>query len=135
MPVNQQGQEYPLTAYPGYSLNDALTSSSGADLFVVPGTSADSQYLASPTPVATSSTTPNIAPANYAYYIVAIILLLGVLKFATEHEKSDMDPKFVGIGVYNFFAVGIMSMLFLVIGKVAFAKYPVPGISQIIAAA
>lgn len=133
MPITTQGQEFALSAGPGYSLQSALINPAADSIYVIPnGAPADANVL---TPPANTQASTAIPGASYQWYIVAIIAFLVILKYASEHEKADMDPKLVGIGVWNFISVGIMSLLFIVIAKVSFAKYPVPGISQIVGAA
>lgn len=40
----------------------------------------------------------------------------------------------VKIGIRNFLIIGIMAILFIVMMKVVTAKYPVPGISNVVQA-
>ena len=81
-------------------------------------------------PAATST-----ANVNYLWYLFGVLVLLAIMKYASEHEKRGFDPQFLGIGVWNFFSVGILAMLFLVTGKAIFNKYPVPGVTGLFNAA
>lgn len=133
MPITTQGQVYPLQSIQGVGIAQALTIPGNASSFISVGTPADSGVI---TPTVVPASSPTVLPqANYVYYLLGIIVLLAVLKYASEHEKSDMDPRIAGIGMYNFVVIGIMAMLFNVSAKVIFAKYPVKGISQIVGAA
>lgn len=81
---------------------------------------------------------PTLQPApktSILWDLAAIVLVIIALKFAVDHEKSGIEPAFVGIGVYNWVAVGLMAMVFLVVAKTLANKYPVPGLSHIINAA
>ncbi len=41
----------------------------------------------------------------------------------------------VKLGIRNFFVIGILALLFIVLGKVVFSKYPVKGVSDLFQAA
>lgn len=134
MPTAADGSYYPLQASPGMGLSSQMVSPS--NLSFNSGTDPSMAIL---DPITTqpnsASTSVQMPSANYTMYIIGIVVLLIVMKFASEHEKSKMDPKIVGIGVWNFMSVGILATLFLVGMKVIMAKYPIPGIAQIIGAA
>lgn len=38
------------------------------------------------------------------------------------------------IGLKSFFVIGICAVLFIVLAKVAFTKFPVPGVSSVVQA-
>ena len=50
-------------------------------------------------------------------------------------DRAMLDFKDVRIGLYNFLAVGLMALLFIVALKAVTAKWHVPGLSEIAAAA
>jgi len=128
MPVDSAGRVYGLNASPGISTSSMLTmSNQGADYGVI-GQESDSGDYATTTVNNASATLP---PANYWAYLLAIFGVLVMLKFASEHEKSGLDPKIAGIGVYNFVVVGIMSSVFIISTKVILTKYPVKGLSNL----
>ena len=128
MPQTQSGQIYPFDAGPGVGYQDILTMvpySMGDVNTVLPSTGEPmSDYM----DAKTGDVTPKV---NYLWYLLAIFLLLVLLKYASEHEKTDMQPAIAGIGVYNFVVIGIMAMLFSIVGKVIFNKYPVKGVTQL----
>lgn len=43
-----------------------------------------------------------------------------------------MDSKFLGIGLKNAMGLWLLFILFSVMAKVAFTKYDVPGLSEIV---
>lgn len=46
-----------------------------------------------------------------------------------------MEKGFFGMGIKKFIALGLALMVFFVVVKTVAAKYPVPGVSDVIAAA
>lgn len=73
---------------------------------------------------------------NLSPYLLAIIGVLIALRYANEKASDGSpDPEFVGINVFNFAAIGMQAMLFILLGKVAFTKFKVPGLSELFAAA
>lgn len=73
------------------------------------------------------------APAvNYLWYIFGIFILLVVFKFASESSKTSINPSFMGVGLWNFFTVGIMATLFIVVEKTILNKYRVTGLTDIV---
>lgn len=75
---------------------------------------------------------PNTQQINPLWYLLAIVILLGVLKFAMEHEKSGLDPKIVGIGVANFVVIGVMATLWIAVEKIIVNKWHVNGLTDLI---
>jgi hypothetical protein len=73
-----------------------------------------------------------VPQVNYLWYILAIFLLLVALKYASQHERSGMQPAIAGIGVYNYIVIGIMSMLFIITAKVILNKYQVKGLTTLV---
>ena len=69
---------------------------------------------------------------NPLWYLLAVFAFLVIARFATEHENSGIDPKFMSIGIYNFLAVGIMATLFIVVEKIIINKWPVKGFQQLV---
>jgi hypothetical protein len=45
------------------------------------------------------------------------------------------DLKDVRVGLYNFIIIGIMALLFIVALKAITTKFPIPGLSEVAAAA
>ena len=72
---------------------------------------------------------------NYLLVMLGIVVLLIVLKYASEHEKSGMQPSLVGIGLWNWIVVTIMAVLGLATAKTLVMKYPVKGLTEVIGAA
>lgn len=44
------------------------------------------------------------------------------------------DAKFLGVGIVNAFGMWCLFMIFSVIAKIIFTKYPVTGLSEIVLA-
>ena len=135
MAVDTAGRIFPLSPNPGMSVAAALTMPGGQGGYVPTGTPADAGVI---TPVVSADNMPSATASqhvsNYTPYILGIVALLVVMHFASEHESMGLEPAHTRISVYNFFSVGIMSMFFIFGAKVIMAKYPVPGIAQIVGA-
>jgi hypothetical protein len=43
-----------------------------------------------------------------------------------------IDAGDVRIGLYNFFIIGIMALLFIVVAKMVTTKFPVRGITEVV---
>lgn len=67
----------------------------------------------------------------FAFY-VGLVLLLVLLRFASEHSDMPQGAN-MRVNVYNMLAVGLSSIITIITLKLVFAKYPVPGISPLIA--
>lgn len=78
------------------------------------------------------NTSTTVSSVNYLWYFAAIVAFLIVLKYASEHEKSEFQPSLVGIGVWNFVTIGIMAMLFLATMKVIVNKYHIKGVTDLV---
>jgi hypothetical protein len=61
---------------------------------------------------AASGPPPNVLP-----YIGGLIILLIILKYAMEHEKSGLDPKVLGINVANWITVTLLAIFGIVSAK------------------
>jgi hypothetical protein len=85
----------------------------------------------------------NIAPAPttnhtfagepFAVWIWLVVLLL-ILKFASEHKSSPLNPADIQIGGYNVLTIGIASSVFIVLLKVISTYVPLPGLKTFSAA-
>jgi hypothetical protein len=69
--------------------------------------------------LSTSSTGSN----QVLYVFAGFFIFLLLLKYASEHEKAGMDPRILGIGVWNFVTVGTLAMFWFVLWKVIVNKY------------
>lgn len=78
---------------------------------------------------------PSQGHANTIPTIIAIVVFLLVLKWATERAGSKVDVSPLGVNVYNFIAVGLMSVLFITGSKAIANKYVIPGATDLINAA
>lgn len=78
---------------------------------------------------------PSQGHANTIPSIIAIVVFLLVLKWATERASSKADPAILGVNVYNFVSVGLMSVLFITGSKAIANKYIIPGATDLINAA
>lgn len=76
-----------------------------------------------------------IAPSqasNVLWTMGAVLVMLIGIKYLSEHEKSKMDVKLVGVGVYNIAIVTLMAILGLSVTKVIVNKYPVKGFTNLV---
>ncbi len=121
MPNTVGGGSYGVSFQPGISYADQLTIGGYSDL--------GSQPTGAPTAPAVQAGASKTKPL---YYVLAIFLLLVVLKYTSEHEKAGMEPKIVGVGVYNMFAITIMAMFGIIIFKIGFNKYQVDGMTDLV---
>jgi hypothetical protein len=64
-----------------------------------------------------------------AVWLGAIILLF-VLKWLSERKESGYNPAYIKIGGYNVMAIGLSSMIFIIVMKVLFNSIYVPGVTQ-----
>ena len=123
MPVDTMGQQWGInTGSPGFSTAGQLTSSAYGPL-QTGGTGA---------PVATLTTSQNTAPVSALWYLLGIFIILVVLKYASEHEKAGMDPKLLGVGVWNLVAVTLLATLGIATEKILLNKYPIKGLTDLI---
>jgi hypothetical protein len=123
MPITTSGEVYAFGAGPGMQPQDLLTVPRDFQEEIAGG--------GVPARVGEVET-PKINPL---YMLGAIVLLLVILKIASEHEKAGMETHLMGIGVWNFIVVGILALLFLVSSRAILNKYPVSGLTQIVNAA
>jgi len=86
---------------------------------------------ASPTATVTTDS-PNRPAVNWLWTLLAVFVFMVLLKIAVEHEKSGMQMSFVGVGVWNFVAVGTMAMFFHVVMKAIFNKWYIKGITDFV---
>lgn len=122
MALTAGGQTIPQSVGPGVGLLDMLTQ--GSSFMTGTGTG---QLVASPAPAAPSlAAAAAKVPASAAAYLGtlgAILVILLVLKFAMEHEKSGMEPHLLGIGMWNLVAVSTMAVLGIAGTKIIVNKY------------
>lgn len=121
MPVTNSGQLYAFGVQPGMDAQDFLSNPQG---LLQPGSYSGER--ATTYAAATAEDQP-----NYLWYLLGIFILLVIAKIASEHEKSGMEPAFIGIGLFNFFVVGITAMLFLLLGKVIVNKWYLKGMTEL----
>lgn len=70
-----------------------------------------------------------------ATMFVGIMLLLGLMRLAGDSTKTDIQGAHIQIGPYNFLAIGAISILAITFSKWATTMVPVPGLSELVAAA
>jgi hypothetical protein len=128
MPTLADGRNWAFSTKPGTGIQDQLPNSAGSSAYtrVVNG---------SLTNVSLDTSQEVANEPNKLWYLLAILALVIVLKFAMEHDKMGMEPSFIGIGVYNYLAIGLMSMLFIIPAKTLANIYYVPGLSEVISLA
>lgn len=124
--VTQGGRAYPMENRMGVGIQDQLTLSGTMQPMGIPTSGIEDDALFE------SSQAPKV---NYLWYILGVVILLAGLKYASEHEKSGMEPRIVGVGVYNWIVVGVLAMLFMLVGKTILNKYPVKGLTDLFNAA
>jgi hypothetical protein len=61
---------------------------------------------------------------------LGMVLLLFLLKFFSERSGILGVPSHVRIGGYNFLAVGISAAIFIVLMKIIFNAYKIPGLTE-----
>lgn len=77
--------------------------------------------------------TSTVAPATKVLtYMAAVFVLLLIIKYASEHERSGFNPAFLGVGFYNLVTVTLMAVLGLSASKVILNKYYVPGLTELV---
>lgn len=122
---------------PGLSNNTTVFYEDGPGMGALDlATMSDQGFDAMPGTSVSASVSSNIAAQtgptpNYLWYLFGVVVLLVVLKWASEHERSEMQVRLVGIGMWNFVATGLMAALFIFVAKVTLNKYPVKGITPI----
>ena len=129
MPISQGGYVYPFDATGG--MGDDVQATTVSDYGVFAGDNVNPS--AGNTDAATFTNASTVTPkTSTLWYVAGIVILLVILKYGSEHEKSGLEPKIVGIGVWNFATVGIMAILFILVIKTILNKYSVPGLTDII---
>lgn len=58
------------------------------------------------------------------------IILLFVLKFLSERKESTLNPAYIKIGGYNVLAITLSAMIGIILLKVIFNRFQVPGVTQ-----
>ena len=58
---------------------------------------------------------------HWLWTLLGVVIFLIILGIA--ERRLGEDPKLVGVSVYNFIAVGVMALLFLVVLKVILNKW------------
>ena len=66
------------------------------------------------------------AGRSVAYALVLLILGMVALKFASEHQKADLDVAHVRISLWNWAAVTLLSLTGIVTGKALLNQWPGP---------
>lgn len=67
--------------------------------------------------------------------LVGLIGLLVVMKLLGESNSTKIQPAHIAIGGYNLIAVTVTSVIGIVLLKVVFNKFQVPGITDLVNAA
>lgn len=68
-------------------------------------------------------------------FLIGLIGLLVLMKVLGESSKTDIEPAHLHIGGYNLVAVTVTSVVGIVLLKVIFNKFQVPGITDLVNAA
>lgn len=61
---------------------------------------------------------------------LGMILVLVLLKVLSESPKTAINPAKVEIGGYNFISIGVSAAVFVMLLKILFNRFPVPGLTQ-----
>lgn len=69
----------------------------------------------------------------FAFYL-GFVLLLVLLRVISESPAIPGTPSNVRVNLYNILTISITAMLGIVALKTLFARFPVPGLTQIVAA-
>lgn len=125
--VTQGAMVYPFDNRMGVGIQDRLTQSSTMSFGGVPLSGVDENAM-----FAATDKGGDEPKVNYLWFILGIVIILAILKYASEHEKAAMEPKIVGVGVYNWVVVGILAMLFMLVTKTILNKYPIKGLTDIV---
>ena len=64
--------------------------------------------------------------------LIGMIILLVLLKFIGEHDKTAIKPAHISIGGYNLLAVTITAMIGITLMKLVFIRWNVPGVSPLV---
>lgn len=68
-------------------------------------------------------------------WLLGLMVLLGLTKIFSEHPSSPISPAHIHIGGYNWWTITVASISGIVIMKLIFNRWPVPGITQLVNAA
>ena len=123
MPQNATGAIVPFDMLPGIGVAQGMAS---------PSLFADYNGIQAEAAPATNPTASAPAKVSTVWYLFAVILIAVLLKFVVEHEKSGMEVGYVHIGFYDWIAVGLMTLIFLIVVKTLLNKYPVPGLTDLV---
>ena len=98
---------------PGNLSTDGMTTLQ--TLTLMPGYS-------NPGGVVNPSQTSNMPVPNIPMVFAFFIILFVAWHFASEHEKSELKPQHMRVGVHNWLLTGIFAMTFIVFFKVVMNK-------------
>lgn len=64
--------------------------------------------------------------------LIGFALLIALLKFASEHKSTAIDPADLHIGSYNLFAVTVTAIVGIATMKILFNWIQLPGITPLV---
>lgn len=70
---------------------------------------------------------------NPQFFLAGFVVLLAVLWLIRNNSES-LQRDVVGFNLYNFLIMGFSVILFIMLGKVITARFPVPGLTPLFAA-
>lgn len=70
---------------------------------------------------------------NPQFFLAGFVILLAVLWLVRNNSES-LQREVVGLNLYNFLIMGFSVILFIMLGKVITARFPVPGLTPLFAA-
>lgn len=121
MPQTNSGDLYGISFEPGMSRADMYTVASFSQVATQPiGTKTDSG-LSQPA-----------QKTGALWYLLGFVILIFAAKFLVEHEKSGLDPKIMGFGLFNMLAATIMVIPGIAVTKIVLNKYQVKGLTDLV---
>lgn len=76
-----------------------------------------------------------VAPSqqgNPQFFLAAFVVALAVLWLARNNSEA-LQREVVGLNLYNFLIWGFSVVLFIMLGKILTARFPVPGLTPLFA--
>jgi len=64
--------------------------------------------------------------------LVGMVLAVAAL-WLIRHNSAALEREVIGINIYNLLTIGFTAVIFIWLGKLVFAKFPVAGFTQVFA--
>jgi hypothetical protein len=72
------------------------------------------------------------ASGNPQFFLVGFVLLLAILWLARK-QSDALQREVLGVNLFNLLVIGTTAVLFISLGKVLTARFPVPGLTPVFA--